>query len=914
MNKKFAYISLFLMVFLGISSCSDEDIFTIRDSQATFTLSLPGQDVMTRAKDPGLDFFNENTVTTVDLFFYHTGETDQNAVLRKHLEGTEIARNTTSSNAETGMFVYDLTSSISINDLRTIFPNYDDNSAKHKCEVYAIVNLPANATIDATDMASLKQVELTSDAFSQLVDAANASFKKGAVPSNFVMSGQASTITLDPDNKRKLVGNIDVYRSASKVTLELTEVKQTFTDANGHEWQSQTDNISVGLKHGQKTGYVDAPQLHTISGDFKTANIHMVPGTWITGGTTEGHYKTDVPMYTYPNVWTNDLSHRTSLLVCVYWRDNTVSNSSFQPTYYEIPISDEDEQILRNYHYRIQLSIGIIGSLVEEEPVVLDHCSYVILPWGSNESILADLNQVRYLVVDETEVHMDNIISRNINFSSSHNLKTEVNVGSTENVLNKKIYYRNLSSTTATWTELPASSFRVVINNPAEGGGTSYFTIEHDLVNNMDELSDYTEFKMEFDVYHEGQDTATTEYIQHIVAYQTPMIYADVDPNSDFADASLVPTGQTVTVQIEDENGDIWVWTADENGSDQVFIHDDSRYWDWGWNYYYPQVNVGEHYDDNHTHYNAGTYRGYYQTGYWTRYTEETVDILELNDPDNHYGYTFLNGADASNMWIYYDGGYYASYGGRDANLYGGVHGLTGMNKNPNRYIIKATALTTDNFVIGDPRTTYVHNLNNNTLSSPNTNRADWAVYWSGTGYYVNNQGNVRQRTITFNAYSTRNNTNNNYLTYYHPTDENNARTARMISPEFMVASSYGVCTTGINKENARKRCASYQEDGYPAGRWRLPTQAEVEYIVQLSAWGKIPILFGILPDNANYGEDSDYWSANGVVRVNSKTGKSSSISESDASGLSVRCVYDTWYWTDKCQKDRFTWGDKETF
>ena len=24
-----------------------------------------------------------------------------------------------------------------------------------------------------------------------------------------------------------------------------------------------------------------------------------------------------------------------------------------------------------------------------------------------------------------------------------------------------------------------------------------------------------------------------------------------------------------------------------------------------------------------------------------------------------------------------------------------------------------------------------------------------------------------------------------------------------------------------------------------------------------------------------------------------------------------VRCVYDLWYWTDKCNRTTFTWGDK---
>ena len=46
-----------------------------------------------------------------------------------------------------------------------------------------------------------------------------------------------------------------------------------------------------------------------------------------------------------------------------------------------------------------------------------------------------------------------------------------------------------------------------------------------------------------------------------------------------------------------------------------------------------------------------------------------------------------------------------------------------------------------------------------------------------------------------------------------------------------------------MSYSDAEKRCAAYQEDGYPAGRWRVPTKAEVKYIIQLSGWGVIPVL-----------------------------------------------------------------------
>ena len=100
---------------------------------------------------------------------------------------------------------------------------------------------------------------------------------------------------------------------------------------------------------------------------------------------------------------------------------------------------------------------------------------------------------------------------------------------------------------------------------------------------------------------------------------------------------------------------------------------------------------------------------------------------------------------------------------------------------------------------------------------------------------------------------------------------------------------------------NARYRCASYQEDGYPAGRWRVPTAAEIEYIVQLSAKGYITILFN---------DGGNYWAADGTIYVpDYDTGK---VSIGSGSSAFVRCVYDEWYWGSDpiADKTKFTWGD----
>ena len=159
---------------------------------------------------------------------------------------------------------------------------------------------------------------------------------------------------------------------------------------------------------------------------------------------------------------------------------------------------------------------------------------------------------------------------------------------------------------------------------------------------------------------------------------------------------------------------------------------------------------------------------------------------------------------------------------------------------------------------------------------------------------------------------------------YYYPTDTSDAM-KMTIAPKFRVASSYGVSPT-MDKETAQRRCASYQEQGYPAGRWRLPTYAEMEYIITLSNNNRIPVLFS---------SSSRYWNASGSSRATITNGALSNPGNNNAN---VRCVYDEWYWesiepkipssgTSSCEMRtgwnqnttftidpyyKFTWGDKQ--
>lgn len=199
-----------------------------------------------------------------------------------------------------------------------------------------------------------------------------------------------------------------------------------------------------------------------------------------------------------------------------------------------------------------------------------------------------------------------------------------------------------------------------------------------------------------------------------------------------------------------------------------------------------------------------------------------------------------------------------------------GIGGKSESSTNHNLYQITVTAFdaTTANYIIADPRgeaenieifEEYHHN---------NSSRApDYPVQ--------NDQLGVNQ-IIGYRGTLTEGSDN-------------------LVAPNFIIASHCSTCSNAdqnfYSEDNAYYRCASYQEAGYPAGRWRLPTTAELEVIGKLCAQEKLPQIFV---------NGTAYVSASGTFlnRDGSFTATTTQRAQS------VRCVYDIWYWRDKCNDD----------
>ena len=268
---------------------------------------------------------------------------------------------------------------------------------------------------------------------------------------------------------------------------------------------------------------------------------------------------------------------------------------------------------------------------------------------------------------------------------------------------------------------------------------------------------------------------------------------------------------------------------------------------------------------------------------------------------DNSYDYSiFVNGYYNKNRSSGNNLGYLSINNER-------VGKAAGDDDNTYMHVISISAFSKDNtfvylnnqkkqYVIGDPR---VRSSNKLGINNDNNNTAN--VNTANPGNNTNTPGWIKATDV--------NGTVRN-LEYYYPTSaEDNSY--QVIAPKFRIASKLGGYSN-CSPKGAALRCASYQEHGFPAGRWRLPTTAEILYIIELQRLNKIQQLF--------YGGNT-YFSATDRVTANSDN--TYTLKEGiGTDNASVRCVYDEWYWGSEreaiknSQYDnyggyQFTWGDR---
>lgn len=813
MNMLRKYIRFYLPALLtalfavaALSACSDETDFPSGDIDKAgyITLRVKNSKADSRAEVAD-DDNNENLISSLVLCLYPENNPSGKPAFVK-----SYTFNTPTQVTIEEKFTTELAN--------TLFPG-----GATTCHALVVANLPeadASAISVETSLEKIRRIAISSE------------FDTKDVQDAFIMDGDAVVTRTGANTANdKATGDIPLTRAAARITLA-ARLPENITIGEGEEaevWQPDPRGLRVILNNGVKNSAVNPANHENVAGDYySTPWSGARTFTRAEGAASTDPYTHSVPFYTYPNSWAADGSsdNMTYMTLVCPWRKQGDGEAQFRNYYYMVPVLKEGNELVRNVAYQVNISLGVLGSLTPDEPMEILDCSYTAVNWG-DLNMDVNIQDSRYLVVDQNSYVMDNVTDISIPYYTSH--PSEI-------------------------TDIKMTYYRYYVNNQ---GTETPIEISHSVIKESNRQAGDSENLCEYELR-----TPTAMIANNHIYIKHPLVlwYAISNSSTSTTTQNLTPVAQsdlpTTTVN--------YYLPTTSSRINQDYRNDSPEP---AYSRYEIEVTV-QHI--GHSEFS--------QTIKIIQYPAMYIMAAENNRGENgtaaQYGNVYVNnrqGTSNNSSW------------NRPA-------GLNGNNTNPNMYIISTTQLNEGTkYIIGDPRS--------QTSRIPTASTPVSAPALSGTS----------PRTLQ---------------TYY-PTD---ASKDKFIAPKFRIASSWGV-SPAMTSAQAEFRCATYQELDCPAGRWRLPTRSELEYITSLSDKKYIPLLFNLSSRDLNYtgGWDTQngYWTAQGrVVQLPSSTGGVLKLSQYQQQA-SVRCVYDEWYWGDSKVKQNgtvgnttipkypFTWGDE---
>ena len=859
-------ILLYGALFLAaLSSCVKEQPFSARQKEGiVLELFVEGSETKATTFRDGVDDLNENVLANTVDVFLYDETTLE---IKKEAIGA----------IRSGNLVQLPTNP---NDIEAIFGTLGMGAT---CGLFVVANF------DGTYLGSAGSRTIT-----QVKNSFLAAPNWETLPrTSFVMTAEQQVSLRNAQGSTPIYESVYLSRVAAKVTFDVTVATTAGgEDEEGGEsnptWTAQTDGMSVYLVYAMRKATLGAepvnmPASASVAYEEGGGTIvydHYVDKVLYDTGTTKqrprGNTTLDAPVYsttyqgqqrpfyTYPMQWETGSAMEPYMKLIIPWQ----YNGTTRKYYYKIPF--HGNALERNHWYHISIDVQILGTEQADPPEV--GITYSIADWRGT--------------IDATEAG---------DYTSQTSMPATV--------------------ITARYLNIPTTEY--VLYN--EDDLIIPIQSSHDLeIVGFTVSSDAYQASHQVDANYVGDNPRI--YNPYTSTLNSSNVIA-VRPNFSATTTTTVPHSFSPST-VADSDG----WLLKIDGRDSItFRHPLNR-------------------DLSSSSYDVAPYTIRFrvrhendETGYFCDITiEQRPSIIirpQANSGGNtYYGYAFVNGAQ-NNASTYGDnwtrtqtgGSWYNptySYGSEDGSWTGYPRYESGgsattwnswdyylgsapstvsesnSNANTNMYVIETTVLPTSgdiaNYVLGDPRVKTIDNL-------PGTTSTEWSQEKPAVG------GGTRR------------------IMYYYPAG--GVEYDNFIAPKLRVASSYGA-TYLVTFENARRRCAAYQEDGYPAGRWRLPTVAEIKYIALLNTDGKIFRLLGS-QEKGSSPYTSDYWCNSGFMTVYDGENKDWSSNgnriPSPVQGTSytssdtkyIRCVYDEWYWEDTTYatlegKGTFTWGDQD--
>lgn len=766
MMKKLLYT--LLAITFSLASCS-EQIDVPETVPADCIMLKVFNSPMTKAVTDRSGEEYEKTLKRLDCFFYVKGQTDRPCVYYQKVDVDKV------TTAEIPFYVDESV-------INTIFPGGNTT-----CDVFVIANLPSGtfaAGMTGTDVATLNKIQLQ---LGQGYD---------AIDQNFLMAGLDVATKGDKNNA---TGTIPLYRAAAKITVSVNIPAEIIVEYENTDDVRMTpvlkdDTGAVTLKTAfhngvTKTYLRDDYSDQIVADDFFYTEKKSYTYVSTTAATADAPakyvYTLDIPFYSYAREWDKGADNPVYLTLDLPWKNETTGQH--QTYYYQILVNAAGRELRPNAWYDLTVNVGVLGSKVEAEPVLLKNTTYYVLDWttepdpeheaGGDRYEDVDIQKYTYLVVPETRLEINNATSGVIHFDASHKLGIQMNTAS------KPVEI--LPRTNTTQSAFYVNCGQTPPNVSALGINTSNFTID------------------------ESKGILTYNYTIPANVFSPVYVYA------------------TIWLELDGQAG---MSAAEKEFSEDITIVQ-----------YPPLYIVPE---------------------------ESVVESVYVNG---------RNATTESHNVIYVNGQTY-DLGGAPGTGTKYMHTITVSSFTENNtFELDGQQVS---YIIGDPRVRVSDiNLNDDGYDMAANNA--WAADHAG-----------------------------DRLQYYYPTGTE-GEVYRVISPKFRVSSKLGGYSEG-DREGVMMRCASYQENGYPAGRWRVPTTAEIAFIVYLQSQNAIAELF----------VDNYYFSSTHMVTEGN--GKED-IEDIDGKDHSVRCVYDEWYWGSEQEAEintsldpsdgdyyYYTWGDEQ--
>jgi hypothetical protein len=885
----------------------------------TIVLKLFCTDPLQTKTEPGVDAYNENLIKGVDLFFYSgdiitPGTVNVPAVLYKHID---VDYTTTGS----ANFLVNVSSE----QVHNLFPTHID-----KMTVFAVANYLGTEPLvsSETDLSGTKLENL----YAKTVETTFANPLK-TKQDCFMMRGLEVLDLNGVDGREKEIvssGDVHLDRYASKLTVAVHLSQDVLLGSYEH-WHPMRENMQVYLVDGVKTVKLsgkdnaltedsyfdyDKDRRRFATRNSQTGEItDIIPPTVVDPGTPqEKVYYNTYPMYMYPQSWEYGSSDKVAgtcepyLKLILPWScDEDIPNGVYanqRQCYYKVMLPKNfNHEFLMNNWYHLDLDIEILGALSDESALPINACTCFIVPWQNENDVVqhtVDVGDAHYLFIERDSIVLRNTGDLTVPYLTSHPVRIQAgSIRATRPYYgiekNGTLVYDNRAKVCSTMTtgglyplgtryldyidvegkELTTKDTTITVN------GTSYDAVKyaingfefsivealatvfvhHDLNNDYTKKDfDYSPYSIFFTLEHSGagDNMAKSARIE-----QYPAVYIDRKTNSDAKDA-LNPHGTTT----------VWPKSNQTKASD-------SQYWG------YVFVDGGAYWPENAADAFQRGINGSTKCR-WEVGARQNRRDQNGNKQDMFYK---LEGSDDLSVASRQE------YQWRTVWYTGGSLDM---------YRINVTALPANStFLIGDPRTYQPRDLNAEYRQSFNSKFYDSNGDFK-QGVLPEPDPDLRDGFAIAPALYPENG-DNRPLMWYYPADVTD-RTMNMLAPSYRISSKFSgvefsgiLNTTDITKEYAQYRCAAYQEDGFPAGRWRLPTFGEIKFIAMLSSNGIFAELFT---------SGRTYWSSNGAVYV--QNGGTVKL-RLDLNVALLRCVYDTWYWGDEQQTNRnqFVWGDQ---